>query len=69
MAKKFLDSFRDFIRLKQYAYSTEKSYIYWARKFILFHDKRHPEEMGAKEIELIQHPYPMHTFPLVPINL
>jgi hypothetical protein len=51
MAKKFLDSLRDFIRLKHYAYTTQKSYIYWVKQFILFHDKRHPEEMGAKEIE------------------
>jgi len=51
MTKKFLERLSEFIRTKQYSYSTEKSYVYWARQFILFHNKRHPEEMGAKEID------------------
>ena len=51
MTKKFLERLSEFIRTKQYSYSTDKSYVYWARQFILFHNKRHPEEMGAKEID------------------
>ena len=48
--EKLLDQMRDAIRLKQYAHSTEKTYVYWAKRFVLHHDKRHPLEMGEKEI-------------------
>ncbi|PKO04510.1 MAG: integron integrase [Chloroflexi bacterium HGW-Chloroflexi-3] len=49
--KKLLDQLRDTIRIKHYAYSTEKTYVHWAKRYILFHNKRHPAEMGAQEIE------------------
>ena len=49
--KKLLDQLRDAIRIKHYSYSTEKTYVYWAKRYILFHNKRHPAEMGAPEIE------------------
>ena len=49
--KKLLDQIRDAIRLKHYSYSTEKTYVHWAKRYILFHNKRHPAEMGAAEIE------------------
>jgi len=49
--KKLLDQLRDAIRLKHYSYSTEKTYVHWAKRYILFHNKRHPAEMGAVEIE------------------
>ena len=39
------------MRVKHYAYRTEKTYIFWIRRYILFHDKTHPKDMGAKEIE------------------
>jgi len=48
--KKLLDQFKDNIRLKQYSYRTEKTYIEWVRAYILFHNKRHPREMGVAEI-------------------
>ena len=48
--KKLLDQFKDNIRLKQYSYRTEKTYIQWVREYILFHNKRHPREMGVTEI-------------------
>lgn len=48
--KKLLDQFRDSIRLKQYSYRTEKTYTQWVREYILFHNKRHPREMGVAEI-------------------
>jgi integron integrase len=48
--KKLLDQFRDSIRLKQYSYRTEQTYIQWVREYILFHNKRHPREMGVIEI-------------------
>jgi hypothetical protein len=50
-SKKLLDRVRETIRLKHYYRKTEKTYISWIRRFILFHDKRHPEEMGEREIE------------------
>jgi integron integrase len=49
--KKLLDQLHDAIRIKHYAYSTEKTYTHWAKRYILFHNKRHPAEMGAPEIE------------------
>jgi len=48
--KKLLDQVRDAIRLKHYDYSTEKTDVYWAKRFVLYHNKRHPLEMGEKEI-------------------
>ena len=49
--RKLLDQVRDAIRIKHYSYRTEESYVAWIRRFILFHNKRHPSEMGAAEIE------------------
>jgi len=49
--KKLLEQVRDTLRTKHYAYSTEQSYIDWIQRYILFHDKRHPQDMGAAEIE------------------
>ena len=49
--KKLLDQVRDAIRLKHYAYRTEETYVQWVRRSILFHHKRHPNEMGTAEIE------------------
>ena len=40
----------DILRTKHYSYRTEQTYIDWIRRFILFHKKRHPKEMGAQEI-------------------
>jgi integron integrase len=49
--KKLLDQLRDAVRLKHYSLRTEKTYVEWARRYILFHDKRHPRKMGVPEIE------------------
>jgi len=49
--KKLLDRVSEAIRLKHYSPRTEEAYVSWIRRFILFHDKRHPREMGATEIE------------------
>jgi len=46
----FLDQVREVIRTKQFTYNTEKTYIQWIYRFIIFHHKRHPGEMGGKEI-------------------
>ncbi|HRC73412.1 MAG TPA: integron integrase [Candidatus Competibacter sp.] len=42
---------RDKIRLKHYSIRTEQAYVDWIRRFILFHGKRHPAEMGPSEVE------------------
>jgi site-specific recombinase XerD len=49
--KKLLDQVREAIRLKHYSYRTEETYVQWIRRYILFHDKRHPKDMGVPEIE------------------
>jgi hypothetical protein len=49
--KRLLDQVRDRLRLKNFAYRTEKSYLYWIKQYFLFHNKRHPNEMGGPEIE------------------
>jgi len=47
---KLLDQVRHTLRAKHYSLETEKSYITWIRQYILFHNKRHPLDMGEKEI-------------------
>ncbi len=49
--KKLLDVVREKIRLKHYSYSTEKGYVSWIKRYIVFHGKKHPIEMGKVEIE------------------
>lgn len=49
--KKLLDQVRDAIRTKHYSLRTEKTYIDWIRRYILFHNKRHPREMGVPEVQ------------------
>ncbi|MCH8954708.1 integron integrase [candidate division KSB1 bacterium] len=48
--RKLLEVVRDSLRTQNYSYRTEKTYINWIRKYILFHKKRHPKEMGEREI-------------------
>ena len=48
---KLLDQVRDKIRVKHYSIRTEKQYLQWIKRFILFHGKRHPQDMGANEVE------------------
>lgn len=56
MAKKLLDQARDILRAKHYSIRTEDAYIHWMRRFILYHHKRHPNVMGAAEVqEFISH--------------
>jgi len=49
--KKLLDQLRDKIIKKGYSRATEKTYLYWNKYYILYHNKKHPIEMGKKEIE------------------
>ena len=51
MAKILLDLVSDTLRLKHYSYRTEETYLDWIRRYILFHQKRHPNEMRAPEIQ------------------
>ena len=47
---KLLDRVRAAARVRHMALSTEKAYVHWMRRFILFHDTRHPTEMGKQEV-------------------
>lgn len=49
--QKLLDQVRETLHLKHYSRSTEKTYLSWIKRFILFHNKRHPQEMGESEIK------------------
>lgn len=51
MARRFIDQVRDAIRARHYSWKTEQSYVHWIRRYILFHGKRHPREMGKAEVE------------------
>jgi integron integrase len=48
---KLLDQVRNKIRVTHYSIRTETQYLQWIKRFILFHGKRHPKEMGAAEVE------------------
>ena len=50
MASKLLDQVRETARLRHLSPRTEDAYVQWIKRFILFHNKRHPVEMGEKEI-------------------
>jgi len=51
MVKKLLDRMSGKIRFMHYSPKTEDSYISWAKRFILFHNKKHPADIGKVEIE------------------
>src|SRR5881392_628106 len=53
---KLLDRVRWHLRVKHYSIRTEESYVDWIRRFILFHGRQHPEQMGEMEIaEFLSH--------------
>ncbi len=47
---KLLDQVRQQLRGRHYAYSTERSYCHWIRRYILFHNKKHPSLLGAEDV-------------------
>src|ERR1700736_5811940 len=47
---KLLEQVSEVMRFKHYSIRTERTYREWIRRFILFHGKRHPREMGAVEV-------------------
>ena len=48
---KLLDQLRTAIRVRHYSPRTERAYVSWVARFILFHKKRHPGQMGPREVE------------------
>jgi integron integrase len=54
--RRLLDRVREEIRTRHYSIRTEEAYVHWIRRFILFHGKRHPSELGENEIsEFLTH--------------
>ena len=51
MAAKLMDIVRHKLKLKHYSPKTMKTYCMWIRRYIYFHKKRHPKDMGVREIE------------------
>jgi hypothetical protein len=47
---RLLDRVRAAVRSRHYSRSTEKAYVHWIKRYIFFHAKRHPAEMGAAEV-------------------
>jgi Phage integrase, N-terminal SAM-like domain len=47
---KLLDRVRHAVRARHYSRRTEKAYVHWIKRYIFFHGKRHPAEMGAAEL-------------------
>jgi integron integrase len=47
---RLLDQLRDSLRRRRYSLRTEKVYVHWAKRFILFHQKRNPRDMGITEV-------------------
>ena len=48
---KLLDMVRETLRTKYYSYRTEQTCVDWIKRFIIFHNKRHPQDMGAQEVQ------------------
>jgi hypothetical protein len=47
---RLLDQVRELIRIRHYSIRTEQAYVQWICRFILFHGKRHPSDMGGEEL-------------------
>ncbi len=48
---KLLDQVREHLRVKHYSIHTERVYVEWIKRFILYHNKQHPKDLGATEIQ------------------
>ena len=51
MQQELLDQVRAALRVRHYSLRTEETYVDWITRFILFHNKRHPKDMGTAEVE------------------
>jgi hypothetical protein len=49
--KMLLDELKAELRIRHYSRHTEESYLGWAKRYVLFHKKRHPREMGSQELQ------------------
>jgi integron integrase len=47
---KFMEQCREVMRFKRLALRTEQAYLEWIKRFIFFHHKRHPQDMGVDEV-------------------
>ncbi len=47
---KLLDNVRNELRVRHYSHATEKSYVQWIKRFIIFHGKQHPSNLGASDV-------------------
>lgn len=50
-SNRFMDELRADIRARGYAYPTERTYLHWIKRYILFSNRRHPRDMGKADIE------------------
>jgi integron integrase len=50
MSSKLLDAVREAIRVRHYSRRTERAYVGWIRRFVIFHGRRHPGDMGQQEV-------------------
>ena len=67
---RLLDQVRTAIRLRHYGIRTEEAYVQWIRRFILYHRKRHPREMGVGEIrQYLSHPATDENVAAAPQNV
>ena len=48
---RLLEQVREAIRVRHYSIRTEGTYVGWIKRFILFHGKRHPRDMGMREVQ------------------
>jgi len=51
-APKLLDRVRQAIRMRHYSRRTEEAYVYWIRRYIVFHGKVHPAALGAADLSV-----------------
>jgi site-specific recombinase XerD len=47
---RLVPALREALRLRRYSLKTEKAYVHWVKRFIRFHQMRHPKDMGAAEV-------------------
>ena len=47
---RLLDQVRELIRIRHYSIRTEQAYLQWIRRYIIFHGRRHPRQLGAPEL-------------------
>ena len=53
-----LDEVRASLRVRHYSYRTEKTYVHWIKRYIVFHGVRHPKEMGPRKSPPSSHTWP-----------